>query len=1390
MSRSKKVKDVNKLFNEFNIRKRKGVNHDDILTELQSQLEKYKMYNVEVLIEVCRFDPSSLSVVDDWKKKQQYIIRELVKKVDINSMSNFLSFDPHCPISEVNNYEALKLLLELGGNIDFFNLNYYVRKGYSDLKEVVQILIQNNRYDIINAEDASTPLMYCLNSEQIDILIAAKADVNAIDNEGNSVLMSFCEKETCDEEGILKLINAGANVNAINNDDETALQKCCYHEDNLAKKLKVLLEAKADVNARDENGVTALMKCCYLKESKEGIEILLSAGADVNAVSDYGKTALMICFNSEGIKVLLSAGANVKIKDQQNRTVLMNDDLDEKGIKILIEAGADVNVVDDWGKTALMICSSSYETMMILINAGADVRGKDISETTLMMHFCRNYKEEGSYNEALRVIDKLIELGLNVNDIDKEGNTVLMHCYRNLEVMKVLILKGVGINVQNNKGETALIKFIDNYHYNLVSTLVNAGVDVNIRDYYGKTALMYCVNRFNSYKPKDVSNILLLLVAKADFTIRDEEGQTALMKSCNIEIIRNLVAAGADMSAVDDNGKSCLMHFYDNFDGSKEKIITFLISDGKLNGENVNECIGRSALMCCKSVEEMKQLISLGADVNALYNNETVLMNFVKTWKEEEEEEKEGLIEEFIKEVGERINVNAINNENRTALMYCKKEEHVKALIAVGADVNLRDNDLKTALMHYGKRTNYNSSAGTVKGLIEALIAAGVDDINARDRAGETALIVCCMNSNVEGLNALIKAGANINDKDNEGKTALMYCRNLECVKLLIDAGVNVGARDTNLRTVLMHLVKNELSTLTFLKRVVDNINDRDVEGRTALMYCGYRVAITKALLKLGANVDLQDKEGKTALMESTNTLQMQMLINASKMDDVVNVKDNEGKSILMYDKSDSQLRMLIEAGADVNARDNEGGTVIMYGKSDSQLRMLIEGGAYVNARDNEGETALWYNIISRSQLKMLIEAGADINARNNEGETVIMRDMVGWKLRLFFNDGADINARDNEGRTALMYNYADSHFKILIEEGKKADVINARDNKGRTALMYGKSESQLRMLIEAGADINARDNEGKTALIFSMFGYMLAQHDNFSEREKVAAFFSMETSQKDIFRVNENQYGLQSYLNLLNLGADINVQDIYGNTALMYLVSFFMNDIDDDYWVDRNFDYIVNSVIVTCLENILSMVKYRLLVHRQNNEGDTVVDIYHKHQRLRNFDIQRQKLDKIIENLEIKLKNELELPLIALNSLELISSNRKNRRSSRNKPLLFLNETESVAGIAEMIMKMAYGLGDSKEERKIKDDKEREMMMRERERIERERIERERRERERREREQEENKTGGASESKDNHRDGGGKRSRKLKGSGNNNNRRKSKDNTVRRRRRSPKKK
>ena len=114
-----------------------------------------------------------------------------------------------------------------------------------------------------------------------------------------------------------------------------------------------------------------------------------------------------------------------------------------------------------------------------------------------------------------------------------------------------------------------------------------------------------------------------------------------------------------------------------------------------------------------------------------------------------------------------------------------------------------------------------------------AFIEAGAD-VNAKDKNGKTALMIAAQNTISNAVRVLIDAGADVNVKDNNGKTALMIavCRNYEFRDLYS------GKKKKRRQAAVMayYINKSLINILNSLIEAGADINAKDHDGRTALM--------------------------------------------------------------------------------------------------------------------------------------------------------------------------------------------------------------------------------------------------------------------------------------------------------------------------------------------------------------------------------------------------------------------------------------------------------------------------------------------------------------------------------------------------------------------------
>lgn len=233
--------------------------------------------------------------------------------------------------------------------------------------------------------------------------------------------------------------------------------------------------------------------------------------------------------------------------------------------------------------------------------------------------------------------------------------------------------------------------------------------------------------------------------------------------------------------------------------------------------------------------------------------------------------------------------------------------------------------------------------------LAKAVSFFSVSSMEELTAAGTSAAHLAVKNDHYKMLEAMIKAGINVNlteDSPRIAGTTLLHtaCRygSIESVKLLIGAGADDTLLDENEETpahkVLFH-------------NYISGSKAIEIEERIGLL----------GALK---NTDCAGKDGRTPLMAALDC------------DD--------------YAIRNQLAPVFIEKGADVNRADNSGYTPLMLGADMSVIKALVKAGADVNARNKDGDSPLHFTLErgDSQTAAYLIKKGADFGVADDNGVT------------------------------------------------------------------------------------------------------------------------------------------------------------------------------------------------------------------------------------------------------------------------------------------------------------------------------------------------------------------------------------------------------------------
>lgn len=277
--------------------------------------------------------------------------------------------------AKCNALELAKFLIKSGVDVNAIKhnctaLNYAI---FSNSYEVAKVLIESGA--VLSPSIMLSTVGFQVNSSKIvELLIEVGADINAVDEDGNTTLhraMCLSNPEIAEI-----LIKKGADLEIKNKLGETPL--AYFHKQWVAGSnplpiVKLLVKAGANLEVVDKMKRTLLIKA-ILSKFPNVAEFLIELGVDVNATTKnkdkesplYSAT---VANNVRMVELLIQKGANVNaICGYFKQTALHVASEYSNRLEIaelLIQAGASVDIKDSYGKTALdYACSQEMKDLL------------------------------------------------------------------------------------------------------------------------------------------------------------------------------------------------------------------------------------------------------------------------------------------------------------------------------------------------------------------------------------------------------------------------------------------------------------------------------------------------------------------------------------------------------------------------------------------------------------------------------------------------------------------------------------------------------------------------------------------------------------------------------------------------------------------------------------------------------------------------------------------------------------------------------------------------------------------------------------------------------------------------------------------------------------------
>lgn len=428
----------------------------------------------------------------------------------------------------------------------------------------------------------------------------------------------------------------------------------------------------------------------------------------------------------------------------------------------------------------------------------------------------------------LTLVRQLVGQGADVNagepDGRDKGRTALHNAAGEDEIAVIdyLLAHGADVNARGDSGYTALHVAAGRGRVRAIERLLKGGADPNALDVRGPP-LHAAVLQGHADAAR------ALLEGGADPNGRSPDGYTPIMRLADIglyfpghtEVIKLLAASGADLNAVDAQGRTVL-------EGAHRDAVAALIAAGALPSNytgNRGVLLPYAARAGNRALVE--KLIAQGADIDAADPN--------------------GVTATFAAARARDVNLLAL---------FLDRGVPIDTTDARGAGL------LYLALERRDER------------LIDFLLARKASVRPAHRMPPLLALDGNCGNAIAGRLaRRLIEAGADPQVVGSRRTTPLHWCvRDIDLLTLFLDRGSNVNARTDTGLTPLHYAVQHEQAKAlpTLIARGAD-VNAKDDEGSTALHLLASRPGAAdvkqsvQLLVDAGADTSLQDAKGRTA---------------------------------------------------------------------------------------------------------------------------------------------------------------------------------------------------------------------------------------------------------------------------------------------------------------------------------------------------------------------------------------------------------------------------------------------------------------------------------------------------------------------------------------------
>ena len=484
----------------------------------------------------------------------------------------------------------------------------------------------------ISEEEFLKELLHAdLNTEKLNkIYRELNIDLNQLYYQDEHIFHLCCKKDLF--QSVVWLISNGINIEIENSQQETAIFYAIHGKSTAI--LQTLIDNKVNIDHLNIYKRTALQDA-VIGANNRIVNYLVQVTNALGNCDIHGNNLIFDAVANGNIDIIKKIGSlkevNInQINDDGNtilhkETVLKHNDL----ALLLMDLGADPTILDKNGKNFLFYAISKGIKNIILlqkaVNLGCNINSKTTDNKTLLMESVNHYFNTPKDNLEIRtnhleMIKELIHLGINVNALDNNNETVFFLVTRSEDKELInLFLENcsIDLNHQNNQGETVLLILVLNGIRNsdFIRLYLGKGANPDLLNEMGKSIveilidiILYSENR----KPLEFEYEILL----------NEDAEYANVLE---NILRNY---SVNINRLNSKGEPLFFESIVHFNFKLFKLLrtkNINLNQKDKDGKNIifklMECNEKNLIKDKKLyLNTLKSLINAGVDINAKNN--------------------------------------------------------------------------------------------------------------------------------------------------------------------------------------------------------------------------------------------------------------------------------------------------------------------------------------------------------------------------------------------------------------------------------------------------------------------------------------------------------------------------------------------------------------------------------------------------------------------------------------------------------------------------------------------------------------------------------------------------------------------------------------------------